>query len=285
MRRRRLVALALGLAALPLFSVLTPGPAGAAEGGVVVRNVDTREYPTVRLDVLVNGTEPKLSEFTVRENNKVVPGSNLEVKPLKQTAKSVGTVLVVDTSGSMKPRIEEAKAAARNFVAAKAPNEWIALVSFSSEAVLRSDFTQDVGALTAAVNGLQPTGETALWDGLTTAAQLFDKHPEYQPNVVLLSDGADTISSANESQAVAALSARHAAVFAVAIASPEFKPAALQGLVAGSGGSLLSSTDPKELSAQFAKVRQAIENQFEVVYRSTGTGGPLTVRSEEHTSE
>jgi tight adherence protein B len=277
MRRRRLTALALGLAALPLLSVLTPGPAGAAEGGVVVRNVDTREYPTVRLDVLVNGTEPKLSEFTVRENNKVVPGGDLEVRPLKQTAKPVGTVLVVDTSGSMKPRIEEAKAAARSFVSAKAPNEWIAIVSFSNQAALRSDFTQDAGALTAAINSLDATGETALWDGLTTGAQLFDKHPEYQPNVVLLSDGADTVSSANEAAAVAVLKGKHAAVFAVAIASPEFKPEALQGLVAGSGGSLLTSTDPRELSAQFAKVRQAIENQFEVVYKSAGTGGPLTV--------
>ena len=277
MRGRRIVALALGLAALPLFTVLTPAPAGAAEGGVVVRNVDTREYPTVRLDVLVNGAEPKLSEFTVRENNKVIPGSNLEVRPLKQTAKPVGTVLVVDTSGSMKPRIEEAKAAARSFVAAKAPNEWIAIVSFSNQAALRSDFTQDGGALTAAINSLDATGETALWDGLTTGAQLFDKHPEYQPNIVLLSDGADTVSSANEAGAVAVLKQKHAAVFAVAMASPEFKPEALQGLVAGSGGSLLSSTDPRELSAQFAKVRQAIENQFEVVYKSAGTGGPLTV--------
>lgn len=277
MIRRRLGALALGLAAIPLFTALMTGPAGAAEGGVVVRNVDTREYPTVRLDVLVNGAEPKLSEFTVRENNKVIAGSNLEVRPLKQTAKPVGTVLVVDTSGSMKPRIEEAKAAARNFVAAKAPNEWIAIVSFSNQAALRSDFTQDAGALTAAIDSLDATGETALWDGLTTGAQLFDKHPEYQPNVVLLSDGADTVSSANEAGAVAALKGKNAAVFAVAIASPEFKPEALQGLVAGSGGSLLSGTDPKELSAQFAKVRQAIENQFEVVYQSAGTGGPLTV--------
>ena len=277
MRRRRLAALALGLAALPFFTALTIGPAAAAEGGVVVRNVDTRDYPTVRLDVLVNGTEPKLSEFTVRENNKVVAGANLEVRPLKQTAKPVGTVLVVDTSGSMRPRIEEAKAAARSFVAAKAPNEWIAIVSFSNQAALRSDFTQDAGALTAAINSLDATGETALWDGLTTGAQLFDKHPEYQPNVVLLSDGADTVSSANEAGAVAALKGKHAAVFAVAIASPEFKPEALQGLVAGSGGSLLSSTDPRELSAQFGKVRQAIENQFEVVYKSAGTGGPLTV--------
>jgi tight adherence protein B len=277
MNRRRLAALALGLGALPFFTALTTGPAGAAEGGVVVRNVDTREYPTVRLDVLVNGAEPKLSDFTVRENNKVVAGSNLEVRPLKQTAKPVGTVLVFDTSGSMQPRIAEAKAAARSFIANKAPNEWIALVEFSSQAVLKSDFTQDTGALTAAVDSLQAKGETALWDGLTTAAQLFDKHPDYQPNVVLLSDGADTISSANESQAVSALSGRRAAVFAVAIASPEFKPATLQGLVDGSHGTLLSSTDPKELSAQFDKVRQAIENQFEVVYRSAGNGGPLSI--------
>ena len=74
---------------------------------------------------------------------------------------------------------------------------------------------------------------------VSTAAHLFDKHPEYQANLVLLSDGADTVSSAGEAQAVAAITGPRAALFAVAISSPDFKPAALQGLVNGAAGTLL----------------------------------------------
>jgi len=272
-RFRGVLAAAIGLAAL----AIPVGPATAADAGVVVRNADTRDYPTVRLDVLVNGTNPKLTDFAIRENGQLVPAGKVEVRPLKQTSKPVGTVLVVDTSGSMKTRIDQAKAAARSFIDGKAPNESIAVVSFSSQAVLKSDFTQDTGALKAAVDGLSATGETALWDGLNTAAHLFDKHADFQANVVLLSDGGDTVSSTSEAQAVGALNASHAAVFAVAISSPEFKPAVLQGLVSGSGGTLLTSADPKDLTAQFAQVRQAIENQFQVIYRSAGNGGALNV--------
>jgi tight adherence protein B len=273
-RLRATLALAIGLTALAFPAA---GPASAAGGGVVIRNTDTRDYPTVRLDVLVNGTAPKLNDFAIRENGQLVQGGKLEVRPLKQTTKPIGTVLVVDTSGSMKTRLDQAKAAARSFIDGKAPNESIALVSFSNQAVLQSDFTQDGAALKAAIDGLQATGETALWDGLDTAAHLFDKHADFQANVVLLSDGADTVSSAPESQAVAALTGSHAAVFAVAISSPEFKPATLQGLVGSSGGTLLTSADPKDLTTQFTQVRQAIENQYQVIYQSTGSGGPLTI--------
>ncbi len=146
-------------------------------------------------------------------------------------------------------------------------------MSFSSQAVLKSDFTQDANALNAAVDGLEATGETALWDGLDTAAQLFDKHPDFQPNVVLLSDGADTVSSASESagrrrpQRIPRRRVRRRHRLArVQARSPA-------GPRRGSGGSLLSSADPKDLTAQFARVRQAIENQFEVIYQSAGNGG------------
>ena len=119
------------------------------------------------------------------------------MKPLRQTARPVGTVLVIDTSGSMQSKgaLQSAKAAARQFVAGRAPNEWMAVVSFSSAPVVRAGFTQDAAALGAAIDALAPVGETALWDALTTAAHLYDQRPDLQANLVLLSDGADSIST------------------------------------------------------------------------------------------
>jgi tight adherence protein B len=258
-----------GLAATPAW----------ADGGVTVRSIDTRDYPAVRLAVLVNGAAPKTTDFHLRENGEVVADSRIEVRPLKQTTNPVGTVLVIDTSGSMRSRgaIDQAKAAARQFIAAKAPNDWIALVSISSQALVRSDFTQDGAALTTAVDQLAAVGETALWDGLATAARLYDKRPDLQANVVLLSDGADSVSAQTQEQAVAALSGAHAAVFAVGIASAEFDPARLSNLVGASGGSLSTSSNPADLTAQFSRIRAAIENQYEVRYTSAGTGGALAV--------
>lgn len=267
--------LALGAATALLLGL--PGAARADESAI--RNVDTTGFPTVRLEVRLSGQAPDLSAFHLRENGAIVPDGALSVRPLRQSSRPVGTVLVIDTSGSMASRgaINQAKAAARQFVAGRGQNEWTAVVSFSSSPLIRSNFTQDAGALNAAIDSLEAVGETALWDGISMAAHLYDQRPDLQPNVVLLSDGADSISTATGQQALSALNAAHAALFAVGIASSEFDPGRLNSLVGAAGGTVTTSGDPADLSAQFAKIRNAIENQYEVSYQSKSEGGSLAL--------
>jgi tight adherence protein B len=267
--------LALSAAAAVLLGL--PGAAWADESGI--RNVDTTGFPTVRLEVRLSGQAPDLSAFHLRENGAMVPDGALSVRPLRQSSRPVGTVLVIDTSGSMATRgaMNQAKTAARQFVAGRGQNEWTAVVSFSSTPVIRSNFTQDAAALTAAIDSLEAVGETALWDGISMAAHLYDQRPDLQPNVVLLSDGSDSISTATGQQALSALNAAHAALFAVGIASTEFDPGRLNSLVGAAGGTVTTSGDPADLTAQFAKIRNAIENQYEVSYESKSDGGALAI--------
>ena len=266
---------ALGAATALLLGL--PGAAWADESGI--RNVDTTAFPIVRLEVRISGQAPDLSSFHLRENGAVVPDGDVTVRPLRQTARPVGTVLVIDTSGSMASRgaLDQAKEAARQFVAGRGPNEWTAIVSFSSAPLVRSNFTQDGAALGAAIDALEAVGETALWDGLIDAARLYDQRPDLQPNIVLLSDGADSISSASEQQAVAALNSARAAVFAVGIGSSEFDPEGLNSLVGAAGGTVTTSPTPTDLGAQFSRIRSAIENQYEITYQSKGDGGTLAL--------
>jgi tight adherence protein B len=275
--RRALLALAAGA------TVFLAGPPAAIAAGEqaapIVRNVDTSRYPEVRLEVGVAGQAPDLKSFHLRENGKTVEEAVLTVRPLAQASRPVGTVLVIDTSGSMKSKgaMDQAKAAARQFIAGRGPNEWMAVVSFSSSPLVRSNFTQDTAALNAAIDALAPVGETALWDGLITAAHLYEQRADLQPNLVLLSDGSDSVSSGTRAQAVAALSAAHTAVYAIGIASAEFDPAVLSDLVGSAGGSASTTGNPADLTAQFARVRSAIENQYEITYQSKAGGGALTL--------
>jgi len=268
----------LALAAAVAVVLALPVAAWADESSI--RNVDTTAFPTVRLEVRVSGAAPDLSAFHLRENGQLVPDGGLTVRPLRQTARPIGTVLVIDTSGSMASRgaLDLAKEAARQFVASRGPNEWTALVSFSSAPVVRSNFTQDAAALNAAVDSLQAVGETALWDALIAASHLYDQHSDLQPNIVLLSDGADSISTGTEQQAVAALNGAHAAVFAVGIGSSEFDPKGLNSLVGAAGGTVTTSGNPADLGVQFSKIRSAIENQYEVTYQSKADGGDLALQ-------
>ncbi|MGH9008382.1 MAG: type II secretion system F family protein [Acidimicrobiia bacterium] len=276
--RRALLVLAAGAAVL---AAAAPAAFAAGERAnvPVVRSVDTSRYPEVRFEVGVPGPAPDLRNFHLRENGKTVEEADFSVRPLAQTSRPVGTVLVIDTSGSMKSKgaLDQAKAAAHQFIAGRGASEWMAVVSFSSSPVVRSNFTQDSAALNVAIDALAPVGETALWDGLISAAHLYDGRADLQPNLVLLSDGADSISSGTRAQALAALSAAHAAVYAIGIASAEFDPAVLSELVGSAGGSASTTGNPADLTAQFAKVRSAIENQYEVTYRSKAGGGALAI--------
>jgi tight adherence protein B len=276
--RRALLVLAAG-AALLAGAAPMAFASGESSRAPVVRSVDTTRYPEVRFEVGVPGPAPDLRNFHLRENGKTVEEADLTVRPLAQTSRPVGTVLVIDTSGSMKSKgaLDQAKAAAHQFIDGRGVNEWMAVVSFSSSPVVRSNFTQDSAALNAAIDALAPVGETALWDGLITAAHLYDGRADLQPNLVLLSDGADSISSGSRAQALAALASSHTAVYAIGIASAEFDPTVLSELVGSAGGLASTTGNPADLTAQFAKVRSAIENQYEITYRSKAGGGALTI--------
>jgi tight adherence protein B len=274
--RTRLLRVAIAGAIVAALSPLVAASA-APSGTVVIRSVDTTKFPHVKLSVLVNGDKPRTTDFHLRENGAQLPDSKVRVVPLSETAQPVGTVIAIDTSGSMKSRgaIDQARAAAKQYVAAKQANTWIAVITFADKVRVVTDFTQDAGALNAAIDGIAASGETALWDGLVQAARLYDRRSDLQANIVLLSDGNDTVSATNAAAAVSALGSVHSTLFAVAIQSAEFNPSGLEELVQGTGGSLLSTTDPRALSAQFAQVQRALENQYEVVYDSPSPGGAL----------
>lgn len=270
------IAMLISLASPALLAAAQPA---GAESTVTVRHVETKAFPQVELDVIVNGSKLKTTDFHVEENNLRVPDREVRVIPLSETKKPMGTVLVVDVSGSMKSRgaITAAKDAAREFISAKRPDDWIALVSFGSGAQLRADFTQDADLLRGVVDQFAASGETALWDALVLGGQLFAQKPDLQPNLVLISDGADTVSSAPKTQALSVLQSTNAAVFAVAIESDEFDSAALSDVVGKSGGALLSNTDPAALRQQLAEIRGTLENQYRLSYMSRQRGGTFDV--------
>src|SRR5205823_190348 len=160
----------------------------------VIRKVDTTKFPTVVVSTQLNGAPANLADVHLRENGQFV--NDFSAVPLGRTNTPVGVVLVVDTSGSMTQngKLDAAKAAARQFVQSRQANDQIALVSFASQPRVVVNFTADTNALIGGINGLVAAGETALWDGVRVGAGLFADHPNLQPNVVVLSDGKDTVS-------------------------------------------------------------------------------------------
>jgi tight adherence protein B len=256
----------------------TAAPAGAAGSQLTIRKIDTSAFPTVKVSTLFTGERPNLADVSVRDNGKIVP--DVDVVPLAESTTPVGIVLVIDTSGSMKAggRLDQAKAAARSFVERKLANDQIAVVTFANEPRVAVNFTNDAGPLLGAIDGLQAAGETSLWDAVRVGSNLLTDRPDLLPYLVVLSDGADTVSSTAADGAFGAARTAQAGVFSIAITgSGESDVPALRSLAEATGGTFAETRDARQLQRIYADLQGVLQNQYEITWTSAATTPSLDV--------
>ncbi|MBW3557913.1 MAG: type II secretion system F family protein [Actinobacteria bacterium] len=274
--RAGVAALALAVVTCSL-AVGSGAPAGGAEQ-LSIRKVDASDFPVVRVAALFAGPRPDIAGVAVRENGRLV--EDLDVVPVGQSTTPLGIVLVIDTSGSMAAggRLDQAKIAARGFVERKLPNDQIALVAFSNSPRVAVNFTDDPGLLTAAIEGLAPSGETALWDAVRLGANLFADRSDLLPYLVVLSDGADTVSGSGPEDALGAVRGAQAGVFSIAITGPgDSDVPALRALADSTGGDFAETADARQLAAVYENLQRVLQNQYELTWTSKASASPLEI--------
>ncbi|GBC77942.1 hypothetical protein HRbin08_01428 [bacterium HR08] len=199
-------------------------------------------------------------------------------------------VVLVDTSLSVKGRLEfEKQAIARFFRSVMRPRDLAALISISTEAVLRQGLTEDVAQLVTAVRGLKAEGATALYEAVVMAAE-FLASVEGRRAIVLLSDGRDTVSRVTLAHALRRVQEVGATVYAINVEEPIsanvrelIGETALEVLARQTGGEVFSPTQLEELDPIFARVTEQLRTQYVLGFYSTneardGAFRRLTVR-------
>ena len=272
--RRRLAA--AGALLLALF-VANPS-AHAAESKLDVLSVESNG-PEVTVvvapDASLAGQDLTTATWKVTQDGKAVrarvsavSNANLEV------------VLALDTSGSMNGApMDAAKSAAEAFVAGLPAAARVAVVSFSSTSNVVVPMTADRGAVVAAIRGLRAQGETALFDGVRTAAGLFSPGPDVRRQVVVLSDGGDTVSGADEAAAIAALKDAKATGYVASLVTSASDPAVLDHLAKSSGGRVVSATDVSAIRSVFGSIGNVLTNQYRLSFPPVTTGQAALVVS------
>jgi tight adherence protein B len=93
----------------------------------------------------------------------------------------------------------------------------MAIVSFSDAAVVETGFTDDVDQLTEAIDEMvaPSDGGRATWDGVRKATTLFQTREDLQPNLVVVTNGADDSSRLSAEEARASVVSSGAAFFTV----------------------------------------------------------------------
>jgi uncharacterized protein YegL len=119
--------------------------------------------------------------------------------PFTPCQKAMDVVLVLDESGSMYWDMASMKVFAKDLVASFAPlgetSTKFGVVSFATDAKVRTGFTADAATIDTAIDAMVPQGWTSISDGLGAAAELFaTEHREGATKIVLtLADGEQTI--------------------------------------------------------------------------------------------
>jgi VWFA-related protein len=180
--RRRFEKLVFVMAACLIAAVLS------AQVRVDVRLVNV--FATVTDDRERYVSNLDAGEFVLEEDG--VPQTIAHFTQDSDVAVSVGIVL--DTSGSMERKIRTATAAVERFVRSIHKEDDVFLMTFSGEAALRQEFTNDRGKLTNALRKIRVTGGTALYDAMGEALAKM-RHGRHDKRALLvITDGQDTAS-------------------------------------------------------------------------------------------
>jgi tight adherence protein B len=190
---------------------------------------------------------------TVTQDGVVVP-----VTADRRTS-ALSVALVVDTSGSMRGEsIRAAKAAADQFLAALPADAEVSVSSFGATVSTASPFTADRAEAKRQIARFTARGETALRDAIVQAIGSLSGRTGRRA-LIVLSDGADTVSKASTDVAFKTVKdsgiAVHAVVLQNAVAAADaggVDPSAeLSSLTAVSNGSLITSASPDKLDEAF----------------------------------
>ena len=181
--------------------------------------------------------------------------------------------VVLDTSASMTPRMAKVREAALGFLREiVTPRDRVTLITFDNTPRVRVPFTSDFAFLANGLEGLLPSGGTALHDSLAFALEQFEG-VEGQRVLVLLSDGVDERSSTTAEEVMEL--ARRSATTIYAIGLEAWDPRApvldrplLTRLAEETGGRSFFTGRPESLAEAYGDIEREVRSRYLLSYYS-----------------
>lgn len=208
------------------------------------------------------------SEISVTENRATV--NDLSVEPAAQFGQShFGTILVIDTSWSMKGRaIGDALSAAKTFIRVRNQQQPVGIVLFNALPQVIAPLTADTQRLESALDAVpQLHSETHIYDATNAALQMLNRAGVTGGSIVVLSDGQDTGSSVSAAGVTYAARARGVRVYTVGVRDRDFNGTTLKGLAASTKGVFLP-VGSAALTKLYRGLGIELSNQYIIRYRS-----------------
>src|SRR3984957_19604614 len=154
------------------------------------------QVPLVNLDVLVTTKDGQTIPGLRQENFKIFEdGETQKIASFNQNEAPITAVLLVEFASTNYDFIVEALNASYGFANTLRKDDWVAVISYDMKPQILADFTQDKGAVYAALNQLRMPGfaETNLFDATFDTLDRLDRI-EGKKYIILVTTGVDTFS-------------------------------------------------------------------------------------------
>ena len=190
--------------------------------------------------------------------------------------------LLLDTSNSIRPRLEFEQDAAIDFLHSviRRNKDMAFLMTFDNEPEVIQNFTGDIDLLTKAIRKQRAGGGTALHDAIYLAAEKLSSpalpagpSAEVRRVLVVISDGEDNSSSVTLKQAIASAQRGEVAVYTVSTREAVGEPTdgvgdhALRTLSELTGGTAFIPGSVRGLNGSLADLQQVIRGRYLVSYK------------------
>jgi len=277
-----------------LFGILgaaafLPAQVGEAEHDFRIRT--TSEL--VLLDVAVENSHGLRIPDLTKDNFRIFEDKRPQAIDYFQAGDVPVTIgLVVDQSGSMRPKRNEVLAAARMFLDASNPEDQIFVVNFNDRVAFGlppdTNFTNDANRLNNAIAAVPAQGRTALNDALIKALDHASAGPLRRKALLLISDGGDNASKHTERDLLNSVEEVQATLYTIGVYSdddPDRNPHLLRRIADISGGEtyLPRPNSDQSLPKTLEHIAREIRSRYTLAYvpnRDTETGGVRHIRVE-----
>lgn len=245
-----------------------------------VIRVDTN---LVSLDVTVVDTSNNMPVFDLKKEDFTVFEDRVkqDVETVSREEVPLSFGLVIDTSGSMKSKLQTVIDSAMLLVKQMREQDEAFVASFKGEPELVQDFTKDRRELEDALNELYTSNTTALLDAIiATADYAQEKGKQRRKALIVISDGLDKNSSVKEREVLEALKEDEVQVYLVGFIDEEDNEKSMFGkspakkakelltrLADDSGGRAYFPKEISEMPQIAEQIAKDLRTQYVVTYQ------------------
>ena len=184
--------------------------------------------------------------------------------------------LVIDNSGSMKPKLHDVVSAALVLARSSNPQDQMFVVNFNERVSFglpeNIPFTDQVASLEVALSTVKANGETALYDAVAVAIEHLKKGDRDQKVLIVISDGGDNASKHKLSDIMALAGKPDVIIYTIGIFDEQDSDrdqGVLKRLAKNTGGAAFLPASLNEVAPVCERIAHDIRSQYIISYVPT----------------